>query len=93
MGFKVGYDRDQDGSYYSWLGGVMPAFRRKGVALALAEAQEAWAKEQGFQSIRFKTRNRHKNMLHFALSRGFNIVGFEAHEDIGESRIWLEREL
>ena len=93
MGFKVGYDRDQDGSYYSWLGGVFPPFRRLGVALALAEAQETWAREQGYQLIRFKTRNRHKNMLHFALSRDFNIVDFEAHEEIGESRIWLEREL
>ncbi len=93
VGFKLGYERQPDGSFYSWLGGVLPTHRRRGIALQLAEAQEDWAKNEGYLSIRFKTRNRHRGMLHFALSRGFNMIGFEAAQEIGEHRIWLEKAL
>lgn len=90
-GFKVGYERD--GYFYSWLGGVLPGFRRHGIAQSLADAQEAWAREQGYGSVTFKTRNRHKAMLAFALRNGFDIVGFEEREEVGESRIWLRKGL
>lgn len=91
--FKIGYERERDGSFYSWVGGVLPTFRRKGFALQLAEAQEAWALEQGYHQIKFKTRNRHKAMLHFALGRDFYITGLELYPDPMETRIWLARDL
>ncbi|MEZ4985919.1 MAG: GNAT family N-acetyltransferase [Saprospiraceae bacterium] len=75
VGFKVGY-QEKD-YFYSWMGGVLPSYRRRNVARKLAEAQEAWARRQGIRSIVFKTRNQHKNMLLFAISRGFQIVGFK----------------
>ncbi len=90
-GFKVGYERD--GYFYSWMGGVLPAFRRQGVALTLAEAQENWAREQGYTSVTFKTRNRLKGMLCFALQRGFDLLEVEPRETIGEYRIWLRKTL
>ncbi len=34
-GYIVGYDRDQDGSFYCWMAGVNPRYRRKGVLTAL----------------------------------------------------------
>jgi len=37
VGFKVGYDRYQDGSFYSWLGGVLPEYRKDSVATQLAD--------------------------------------------------------
>lgn len=90
-GFKVGYERD--GYFYSWLGGVLPAYRRQKVALALAEAQEKWAKKQAYDTVTFKTRNQHKNMLIFALKRGFNIIGFTAKEEVLTNRILLRKHL
>ena len=93
VAFKVGYQREEDGSFYSWMGGVLPQARRKGVALALALQQEAWAKTQGYQSIKFKTLNRHKKMLHFALGRGFDIIQVDAFPERGENRIWLQKDL
>lgn len=90
-GFKVGYERQ--GYFYSWMGGVHPDFRRCGLALALAEAQEQWAQSQGYDSITFKTRNRLKAMLCFALQRGFDIFQLDPHPQIGESRIWLRKKL
>jgi ribosomal protein S18 acetylase RimI-like enzyme len=91
VGFKVGYERD--GSFYSWMGGVLPSYRRQSVALKLALAQEKWARKKGYKSITFKTRNQHKNMLLFALKRGFQIVGFKEKDDISTNRILLSKVL
>ncbi len=91
LGFKIGYEKD--GGFYSWLGAVFPAYRRTGVALALAEYQEAWAKSNDFPFIFFKTRNKFKGMLIFALSRGFNIIRLEEKADIAEYRIVLKKTL
>jgi predicted GNAT superfamily acetyltransferase len=93
IGFKVGYDKESDGSFYSWMGGVLPGFRQQQVAKQLAQRQEIWAKENGFTSIRFKTRNRHKAMLLFALKNDFQIIAVEARETTEEYRIILEKSL
>ena len=93
VGFKVGYDRDKDSSFYSWMGGVLPDHRRAKLARRLAEQQEAWAKEQGYKRIRFKTRNKLKAMQIFAISRGFDIIGLFPEEDLGEYRILMEKQL
>jgi predicted GNAT superfamily acetyltransferase len=93
MGFKVGYDKEGDGSFYSWMGGILPAYRQQQVASELARIQEEWAKENGFTSIRFKTHNRHKTMLLFALKNDFQIMAVEPRETIEEYRIILEKHL
>lgn len=90
-GFKVGYERDS--SFYSWMGGVRPEYRRMGIAKALAQRQEAWAKSRGYQHIRFKTRNYLKPMLIFALNNGFYISAVEKRTDPLSNRIWLEKVL
>ncbi|WP_020571196.1 GNAT family N-acetyltransferase [Neolewinella persica] len=90
-GFKVGYERDD--YWYSWLGGVHPEFRRRGVARMLADRQDEWARERGYPTVTFKTLNRLRNMLRFGIDRGFNIIRVEEHEDVRENRIWMRREL
>ena len=92
-GFKVGYEKESDGSFYSWMGAVLPAYREAGVAKALALVQEDWAREQGYAKIRFKTRNRHKTMLLFGIKNGFQIVAIEPRDTIAEYRILLEKNL
>lgn len=92
-GFKVGYDKFGNSSFYSWMGGVLPAFRKMGVAAALASFQENYAKEQGFDAVILKTRNRHKNMLLFALKSGFEIIEVETKVPSKENRILLKKKL
>ena len=75
------------------MGGVLPDWRRHGVAQLLAEQQEAWARNQGYSVVRFKTRNHCRAMLQFALRRGFNITGVEPRPNASENRIWLEKSL
>jgi GNAT superfamily N-acetyltransferase len=74
LGFKVGYQSDTPDTFYSWMGGVRPEFRKHGVATALAEYQENWAIDQGFKSVFFKTRNRFPGMITFGMKRGFKIM-------------------
>lgn len=93
VAFKVGYERELDGSFYSWMGGVLPDYRRMGIARALAAVQEEWAKKQGYNAITFKTRNRLKAMLTFSINNGFDIFRIEPRATIEEYRIWLRKEL
>ncbi len=93
VAFKVGYERDADGTFYSWMGGVAPQYRRLGLAQLLAERQEAWAKAEGYRAIRFKTLNRHQAMLLFAIGRGFHIVEVLPRANSAEHRIVLEKPL
>jgi len=91
VGFKVGYDRYQDGSFYSWLGGVLPEYRKDSIATQLADKQEKWALASGFDAIRLKTRNRFRAMLIFALKNGFLIENIEIKETVENNRINLRK--
>ena len=93
VGYKVGYERDDDGSFYSWMGAVLPAFRRLHIAQSLADQQEAWAAQRGYSSIRCKTKNRLKAMQRFALGNGFDIVRLEDRDSIAERIIWMEKDI
>jgi GNAT superfamily N-acetyltransferase len=90
-GFKIGYERDR--KFYSWLGGVLPEYRNKGIASALASRQEEWAKNQGYTTIWMKTRNCFPEMLMMAIGRGFRIVGFDPRKEVGQHRIVLEKSI
>ncbi len=91
-GCKAGYSLSTD-CFYSWMGAVLPQWRQQGIAERLAVQQAQWAQANGYTRIRFKTRNSCRAMLHFALSRGFNIVDMEPKEFIPDYRIWLEKSL
>ena len=89
VGCKLAYNRNYDGSVYSWLGGVLPEYRNSGIATALLNKLEQEARRKFFLSVRMKTRNKHIAMLCFSLKNGFQINGFQVNEDRKESRIEL----
>jgi GNAT superfamily N-acetyltransferase len=91
LGFKIGYERD--GQFYSWLGAIIPSFRKMGIATAFANRQEEWARNHGYHTLWMKTRNRFPEMLIMALQRGFVITGFDAREHVREHRIILAKSL
>lgn len=91
VGFKVGYERE--GYFYSWMGAILPDYRKSGIAKALADQQEIWAKAAGYRSITFKTRNQHKGMLIFALKNGFNIISVREKDQLSRYRILLRKSL
>lgn len=91
-GFKVGYELEQD-VFYSWIGAVLPNFRRRGVAKALADEMETWLIQKSYHTLQMKTHNRFKNMLLFAIGNDFNITKVEERESVEQYRIWLEKRL
>jgi len=80
IGFKAGYDRYQDGSWYSWLGGVVPSGRGSGLASALLRYQETWVRDAGYRRIYVKTRNRFVAMRLLLTRAGYQVVAVEASD-------------
>ena len=93
IAFKIGYQRDTNGSFYSWMGGVLPNYRRKGIANNLANQQDGWAKKNGYKSIKMQTRKKHKTMLALAISRRFQITRIIEKIPDSNTRIWMNKPL
>lgn len=93
IGYIIGYDRDNDGSFYCWMAGVDNNYRRLGALTSLMNYQMNWAKKKGYNKLKIRTRNNRREMLSFLVKNGFNFVSVENKEDITENRINLEHDL
>ena len=89
VGYKIGYERKK-GVFYSWIGGVVPEFRRRGLARQLMATQHQWLKEQGFQRVQTQTGNEFSAMLCLNIKSGFLIKGTSMNHK-GKIRIILEK--
>lgn len=92
VGFLTGLELKPD-THFGWLCGVLPQFRRLGIASQLMEADAAWAKEQGYEMIRIECYNRHRPMLHTAIRLGYNIVGIRWDGQHHDNLVIFEKEL
>ncbi|WP_440497389.1 GNAT family N-acetyltransferase [Solibacillus silvestris] len=90
-GFKLGYEQ-QDGVFYSWLGGVHPQFQQQGIAAKCMAAQHEWCKKKGYLRVRTYGRNNRKAMLIVNLKAGFDIVSTFIDEK-GRHKIIFEKSL
>ncbi|MEQ9302550.1 MAG: GNAT family N-acetyltransferase [Marinoscillum sp.] len=94
VGFKVGYDRFLDGEvFYSWMGGVLPEHRGKKIAKLLLEKMMIWCKVKGYKILKFKTLNKHRAMIRFAISQGFEVVDFEPCTPNADSKIYFQKHI
>ena len=93
IAFKIGYHRHSDGSFYTWMGGVLPNYRRKGIANNLADHQEAWAKKKSYNSIKVQTRSKHNAMLTLLINRGFQITNRNEKISNSNTHIWMSKPL
>jgi GNAT superfamily N-acetyltransferase len=91
VGYTCGYA--QEGAFYCWLAGVVPAARSHGVLSALLEALQAYARQQGYAQFTIQTRNNRREMLQFLVKRGYLVVDFLAKENINKNRILFMKEL
>lgn len=90
-GFKFGFEQE-DGVFYSWLGGVHPNFQRRGIAKALMTEQHKIVKELGYSLIRTYSRNEKMAMLILNLQSGFEVKSTFV-DDKGWHKIVLEKNL
>lgn len=79
VGCKLGY-RLTDKTFYSWIGGVLPEYRNRGIAQKLLDYQEKWVRRRGYTVIRVKSMNRYPDMLRFLIRNKYQITGLEGNE-------------
>jgi len=93
IGFKIGY-RESRHTYYSAKGGVMPEFRRKGIAVALLSEMMRIVGERGFRRFAFDTfPNLHPGMTILALEQGFQLTKSDFNSAYKEYRLRFEKRL
>lgn len=89
-GFALGYEIKAS-TYYCWLTGVLPAYRKAGIASQLMEAMTAWAREHAYHVLRFECYNRARPMLKIAVEQNFDVVGVRFDTDEAANLIMLEQ--
>ena len=92
VGFFAGFEL-KPGVFFSWLFGVLPDYRRNGIATQLMDAVQAWAAQHGYESIRFECHNQHRPMLHLAISQAYDVVGIRWDPDRGNNLVIFEKVL
>ena len=91
VGFKIGYKYNET-TFYSWIGGVLPNYRKRGIGKKLAEKQENIVKEKGYIKLRTKSMNRFKPMILMNVKNGFDIIQVYTNEK-GQQKIVFEKEI
>jgi GNAT superfamily N-acetyltransferase len=92
VGFFLGFELKPN-VYFAWFYGVLPEFRRQGIASQLMEAVHSWAQQNEYESIRFECHNQHRPMLHLAIALGYDIVGIRWDPDRGDNLVIFEKVL
>jgi GNAT superfamily N-acetyltransferase len=92
VGFFLGFEL-KPSVFFAWLYGVLPDYRRAGVASQLMEAMHSWSAEHGYHSVRFECQNQHRAMLHMAIAQEYDVVGIRWDADRSANLIIFEKEL
>ena len=92
VGFIIGFEL-MPTTYFCWLCGVNPDFRRVGVATQLMQGLQAWAHEHHYTTIRFECQNQHRPMLHVAITEGYDQVGIRWDPATAHNVVIFEKEL
>jgi GNAT superfamily N-acetyltransferase len=92
VGFIIGFEL-MPSTYFSWLCGVVPDFRRMGIATQLMHAQQALASEHNYTLLRFECQNQHRPMLHAAITEGYDLVGIRWDTSTASNVVIFEKEL
>lgn len=92
-GFKIGY-RESRLVFYSAKGGVMPGFRRRGIARRLLDVMIDGADARGYKRFAFDTfPNRHPGMSVLALRQGFQLTRADYNPTYRDYRLRFEIDL
>jgi GNAT superfamily N-acetyltransferase len=92
-GFKIGY-RENRFTYYSAKGGVLPKFRRQGLARKMLYYMMAEARLRGYVRFAFDTfPNRDRGMTVLGLNEGFRVVKSDFNKTYKDWRLRFEKAL
>jgi len=92
-GFKVGYREDRD-TFYSAKGGVLPAFRRRGISRRLLYEMMDRVRAQGYTTLAYDTfPNMHPGMTVLGLAEGFRLTRADYNATYDDYRLRFEKKL
>ena len=92
VAYKVGFEKTSR-LYYSWIGGVIPKYRRRGIAEKLMKQQHELALKLNYKFVQTHTKNKFRPMLLLNIKNGFNIVGVYTSTHNNDQKIILEKTL
>lgn len=93
VGYKVGYG-ETGATFYSAKGGVLPDFRRRGVAKVLLDALMDEARAMGYRRFAYDTfPNKHPGMTVMGLREGFRVTAAGYNAAYRDYRIRFEKKL
>lgn len=92
VGFIIGFEL-RPATFFSWVCGVLPDFRRAGISTQLMQAQHAWALDHKYSTIRFECNNQHRPMLHVAITEGYDLVGIRWDTESANNVVIFEKGL
>jgi GNAT superfamily N-acetyltransferase len=92
VGFFLGFEL-KPRVFFSWFYGVLPEYRRQGIASQLMEAVHSWARLNDYEAIRFECHNQHRPMLHLAIALEYDIVGIRWDPDRGANLVLFQKML
>ena len=92
VGFTLGFEL-KPSVFFSWFYGVLPEFRRQGIASQLMEGVHGWARLNEYESIRFECHNQHRPMLHLGIALEYDIVGIRWDPDRGANLLLFQKTL
>ena len=92
-GFKVGYG-ESPAVFYSAKGGVLPAFRRRGLARLLLHRMEDEARQKGYRRFAYDTfPNKHAGMTVLGLAEGYRVAAAGYNAPYRDYRLRFEKTL
>jgi len=92
VGFFLGFELKPT-TYFAWFYGVLPEFRRQGIATQLMEAVHAWARDSEYESVRLECHNAARSMLHLAIALDYIVAGIRWDPDRGDNLVIFEKTL
>jgi GNAT superfamily N-acetyltransferase len=92
VGFFMGFELKPT-TFFAWFYGVLPDFRRQGIATQLMEAVHDWARENEYESIRLECHNSARSMLHLSIALGYIVAGIRWDPDRGDNLVIFEKTL
>jgi GNAT superfamily N-acetyltransferase len=92
VGFFLGFELKPQ-VFFAWFYGVVPAFRRQGIASQLMDAVHEWARTNDYDALRFECHNQHRQMLHLGIALEYDIVGIRWDPDRGANLLLFQKAL